>query len=254
MDEDIVSTLWKHKDDYWKRIIPLRYSIRELEKKYKYGSDIEAYRELLEKQAEIVNVVWEYIRKEEDLGFRLYLVEALKKFPYMYDQAYLDELSGLFASYENDYAPLNRFRQYLEDASRYVHGTLLRDAKVFMPNGEDASLLSQLNKNGYTVLDFWASYCGPCRASFPHLRKLYDKYNGEVKFIGLSSDYEQERWLKALKEEKLPWPQFFRDKELRLSLNVRYIPVYLLIDKNGRIVFWANTSGDLELQLEKLFN
>ncbi len=85
----------------------------------------------------------------------LHLVEQLKKEAFTYDQAYLDELGELFISYQDTCAGLQQFRQYLQQARAYVQGKALQEGEIITPDGEKTSLLSQLKKDRYTVIDFW---------------------------------------------------------------------------------------------------
>ena len=197
-----------------------------------------------------------FIRQNQNLAVNLYLVEQLKKEPFTYDQAYLDVLAGLFASYQDTCATLKEFRQYLRDAQAFVQGKALENGEMTTPAGKTVSLLAQLKKEGYTVIDFWASWCGPCRASFPHLREMYRLYGEKIGFISLSVDKDEKEWQKALGEEKLPWPQFLAAKELVKNVgslyNITSIPTFLLIDPNGKIIFSGHSNGELETELAKL--
>ena len=106
----------------------------------------------------------------------------------------------------------------MHDATRFVKETPLQDGEISDVEGNGVSLLAQLNSNGYTLIDFWASWCGPCRASFPHLREMYRSYGNKVKFVSISIDQKKEDWLKAMEEEKLHWSQFWGSPEFSKKL------------------------------------
>ncbi|UYQ91726.1 AhpC/TSA family protein [Chitinophaga horti] len=114
-----------------------------------------------------------------------------------------------------------------------------------------------LNYHDYLLLDFWASWCGPCRANNPELKQLYAKYKGpRFEIAGVSLDNNLQLWKKALLEEGTTWPnmsdlQGFSNKSA-LEFNIQAIPAYLLLDKQGRLVFRTNKMTELKAKLEEL--
>ena len=241
---------------YQRQTIPQRHAIREAEQRYMESGDVADYREAQAAQEELASQSLAFIRENDDLHVNLHVAEALKRSPFTYDQAYLDELAGLFASSRDTCAPLREFRAYLEKAAAFTQGKPLEEGTVLDPKGKDLPLLAQLNREGYTLIDFWASWCGPCRASFPHLREMHKRFGDRVKFVSLSVDSKEADWRQAMDEERLPWPQFLASPELSKAIGDLYditaIPTFLLVDAEGRIVFSGHNSGDLELRLEKL--
>lgn len=241
---------------YQQQTIPLRYRINSLNKIYREKGNIEDFKTLSSERTKLEDITKDFIHQHQNLAVNLYLVEQLKKEPFTYDQAYLNKLAGLFAAYQDSCATLKEFRQYLRDAKVFVQGKTLENGEMTTPTGKTVSLLAQLKKEGYTVIDFWASWCGPCRASFPHLREMYRLYGEKIGFISLSVDKDEKEWQKALGEEKLPWPQFLAAKELVKNVgslyNITSIPTFLLIDPNGKIIFSGHSSGELETELAKL--
>ena len=241
---------------YQQQTIPLRYEIRTREQAYMDSENFADYkaaaaaRELLEVQNR------DFIRANGNLYVNLYLAEQLKRAPFTYDRAYLNGLAALFAEVQDTCAPLRQFRDYLQGAAAFAQGKPLEDGTVLTPESKEQSLLSQLNPESYTFIDFWASWCGPCRASFPHLREMYKQYGERVRFLSISLDSKEADWLKAMDEEQLPWAQFLASPELSKAIGTLYditaIPTFLLINPQGAIVFSGHDSGALELQLEVL--
>ena len=241
---------------YQQQTIPHRYNINFYKDAYQERGNMADYKTLLDNRQKLETIVRSFIQENNNLYVNLFLAESLKRSPFTYDQAYLDELESLFASVQDTCAPLRQFRQYLQDARTFVQGKALEDGEITDPKGKPLSLTAQLNPEGYTFIDFWASWCGPCRASFPHLRKMHEQYGKQVKFISISVDQKEAEWQQAMKEEQLPWGQYLSGKALSKAIGKLYdinsIPTFLLIDPQGNIVFSGHSSGDLETELEKL--
>ena len=109
------------------------------------------------------------------------------------------------------------------------------------PDGKPVKFSDIYSKNKLTMVDFWASWCGPCRAFNPELVKIYKKFHKKgFEIIGVSHDSDHEKWVKGIKDDKLDWPQVsdlkYWDNEVGKMYYVRYIPQNIFVDQNGVIV------------------
>jgi thiol-disulfide isomerase/thioredoxin len=89
------------------------------------------------------------------------------------------------------------------------------------------------------VLDFWATWCGPCRESVPELRNLYKRYSNQpFVLIGISSDHDAQAWRSYIADERMVWPQY-RDENGKImrAFNVRAFPTYVIIDHEGIVQY-----------------
>ncbi|MFP4028115.1 MAG: redoxin domain-containing protein [Candidatus Brocadiia bacterium] len=108
------------------------------------------------------------------------------------------------------------------------------------------------------LLDFWATWCGPCRREIPNLKKVYKKYHRKgLLVLGVSLDRDEDELEDFIKKNKMPWPQVLlegKTKEKMLGrYNVRGIPNMILIDGNGIIRGRGLRGQALETAIEKLF-
>ncbi len=95
-------------------------------------------------------------------------------------------------------------------------------------------------KGKFILIDFWASWCAPCRAANPHLIKVFNKFkNKNFTIVGISIDKNKKRWLNAIEEDQLPWTNLSNLKgwdEVSKQYGVKSVPQNFLIDPNGIII------------------
>lgn len=113
-------------------------------------------------------------------------------------------------------------------------------------------------KGQYVLVDFWASWCGPCRGENPNVLKAYDKYKDKnFTVIGVSLDNKSEKWKKAIKDDNMPWTQLSDLKGWKNEVSTYYgiqgIPSNFLVDPQGKIIA-KNLRGEaLNQKLAELF-
>lgn len=134
-------------------------------------------------------------------------------------------------------------------------GTAAPALNVKNDKGKQLTLKDLSKGKKYVLIDFWASWCKPCRAEIPNVKALYAKYKKQgFEVISVSIDKKEADWRKALKEEQLAWPNF-RDADGSLSKlwEVKFVPTMYLLDADGKIVA-ENARGDvLAAKLAELF-
>ncbi|SMD13397.1 TlpA disulfide reductase family protein [Pedobacter nyackensis] len=109
-------------------------------------------------------------------------------------------------------------------------------------------------KGKYVLLDFWASWCGPCRKENPTVVKAYDSYKAKgFTVLGVSLDANEAAWRKAVQEDGMPWVQVLNDKKIGAErlYEVKGIPANFLIDPQGKIIATHLRGAALEQALEK---
>lgn len=125
-------------------------------------------------------------------------------------------------------------------------------------DGKTVKVSSYVTKNRYTLIDFWASWCGPCRAEMPNVVRAYTLYHPKgFEVVGVSLDNNAKAWENAVYQLKMPWPQMSDlkgwDSEGAKLYNVKAIPANVLIDKQGYIVAKDLRGEELQNKLKELF-
>jgi thiol-disulfide isomerase/thioredoxin len=108
-------------------------------------------------------------------------------------------------------------------------------------------------------IDFWASWCGPCRKESPNLVKAYARFKDKnFEIVSFSLDRDPAAWKAAAKEDGYTWPQVSDLKEFQSAIARSYmvvaVPTCFLLDPDGKIVATGLRGDALEKQLEKIFN
>lgn len=118
-------------------------------------------------------------------------------------------------------------------------GSIAPDFSAPNPEGKSISLKQSLGKA--TIIDFWASWCNPCRAENPIVVDLYNEFHDKgLNIIGVSLDKDAAKWKEAIAKDKLTWNQIsnlkFWDEPIAATYGVKSIPATFLLDANGKIV------------------
>jgi peroxiredoxin len=135
-------------------------------------------------------------------------------------------------------------------------GTPAPDFAANTPEGTSLSLQSLKGK--YVLLDFWASWCGPCRKENPNVVKAFDQFKNEnFEIIGVSLDTDKEKWNQAIQDDKLTWKHVSELKgwgsSIARNYNVESIPQNFLIDPQGNIIAKDLKGDNLIAKLNAIF-
>jgi peroxiredoxin len=149
------------------------------------------------------------------------------------------------------------FYQFLLDRKNLIAGAKAPDFIQKDTAGHPVGFSSFRGK--YVLIDFWASWCGPCRADNPNLVKIFNDFKGKnFTILGVSLDKAQGKlaWLKAIKDDGLSWTQVSDlkhwDNEVAKLYGVSSVPQSFLIGPDGVIIAKGLTSGELRKKLEEI--
>jgi peroxiredoxin len=125
------------------------------------------------------------------------------------------------------------------------------------PNPNDVAVSLNTSLGKLTVLDFWASWCGPCRVDSPNLVKVYNTYKDKgLAIVGISLDQQKESWKKAIDNDQLDWTHVSYlkrwDDPIAAIYGVRSIPQLFLLDENGVVIAKERHATDFIPVLEKI--
>lgn len=133
------------------------------------------------------------------------------------------------------------------------------DMLAFTQNDQHGNPVSFADFKGkFVLVDFWASWCGPCRAENPNVLKAYNTYKDKnFTVLGISLDDNAEKWNKAIKDDAMPWTQVSSlkgfDNEVSTYYGIRGIPSTLLVDPTGKIIAKDLRGEFLQQKLAEIF-
>ena len=190
-----------------------------------------------------------------DRNSAVVLLSSLRSKPADHDQL----LASLEKNHPN-YAPIVKYKKERAEAAaaaaKLEPGKKAPDFSFPTPDGKK-NLGPKDFKGKYLLIDFWASWCGPCRKAIPHLKDVYEKYgNKGLEIFSVSVDKDDKAWKKAMAEENMPWPQVCAPnsgKEIMQEYQFRGIPHLVLLDKSGKIIVRNVTPDKVDEELSKLF-
>jgi peroxiredoxin len=172
----------------------------------------------------------------------------------------LDEARKIYAGLDESLKKTKKAAEVLERIANLSKVQIGQPALEFTQHDISKKPVSLSAYRGkYVLLEFWASWCGPCRMENPNLRKEYLAYKDKgFDILGVSLDDDGDKWKKALIKDALPWTQVSDLKGWRNSAAVQYgvraIPANFLIDPQGKIVARDLRGEKLQQKLAELFN
>jgi thiol-disulfide isomerase/thioredoxin len=201
------------------------------------------------------NYLKDFIAKHSTSFAALAAIQQLTPDEFIDTYIKLDE--ALFAKYPTS-SYIKTFHESVASQKKLAVGTPAPEIEMNNVFGKPLALSSLRGK--VVLVDFWASWCGPCRAENPNVVKAYKTYKAKgFEVFSVSLDRDEDKWKAAIQKDGLAWPNHVCDfKEWQSPVvklyNFNGIPSNVLIDKNGNILAKNLRGEDLEKKLAEIFN
>lgn len=213
-------------------------------------------KEMEEIQEKMMKVTIDGIKKNIANAVGIHLLK--QNFIYMDVDDLEPLMSQIPANYAND-AGIVRLKDNVARLRTTAVGQKFTDFNMITPEGLSVKLSDYVGKGQVVLVDFWASWCGPCRREIPHILDLYER-NKKAGFVvvGVSLDHTLEDWQKGIERLGITWPQmsdlkFWNSEGARLYA-VSSIPHTVLIDGEGTIIARGLDGKDLDEAVAKALN
>lgn len=170
--------------------------------------------------------------------------------------SYLDAVLGRFSGAATS-SPYYKELLATSFALKYRQpGSLVPDFTLLQRDGSPFHLSS--TRGSYTLIDFWASWCTPCRKVIPAWKEVYARYKDRgFTIVSLSTDRERKDWVRALDKEQMPWVQVLDNQEEGTSVSgmfgIELLPFYLLLDKEGKVLVATQEEEVVRKKIGDLF-
>lgn len=181
----------------------------------------------------------EYIRLNPNAPITAALIAQYAYKPFSYD---LEVFEKQYASLANnpDTMHVNFIQRNLDYFRSHANGASYTNFTAEAKDGKSVDLASLMKPGKMMLIDFWASWCGPCRSAIPKVKQMAKDYAGKLEVVSCSVDEKKEAWLKAEKEEAMPWTQLFlplsKLKDAAMAYSISSIPRLVLISADGKVL------------------
>lgn len=212
-------------------------------------------REMNDAQKEITRIQWDFIKANPKSPVSVDVAQNMV-YTAKFSKADMDNLLQAIDPSLRETPGYKQLKESLESIAPIALGEKYKDLELVDENGKTVQLSDYVKPGQYNMVEFWASWCGPCRGEIPHLRHVYDAYGkGKDAFnmISVSIDDKEKDWKQALKEENMKWTQLCdlkgQEGEVINKYKIQGVPFCLILDKEGRIIDHGVRGSELDIVL-----
>lgn len=232
------------------------YASKESEGKLTPEIQDQLYTQFMEFGKEIGSEHFEYLKKIINTPAGETFLSAWGANNY-FDETQLHDLLALVKPEAKSNPVIMSLEEKNQTAMVTAVGSSYTDVKGNTFDGKMIALSDYIGKNEVVLIDFWASWCGPCIQEMPNVVAAYSKYKGKgFEIVGISLDEKKEAWTGAISRMKMTWPQMSDLKgwssELSAPYKINSIPMTLLVDKNGKIIAKNLRGKELDKKLAEI--
>ena len=195
-----------------------------------------------------------YIQEHPDAPVSAALVSQYAYKPFEYS---LDVFEKQYAALANnpDTAHVNFIKRNIDYFRTHATGASYTNFVAEDKQGKNVELSSLMKPGKLTLIDFWASWCGPCRAAIPKVKKMAAEYADKLVVVSCSVDEKKEAWLRAEKAEAMPWAQLFlpmsKLQKAAVAYSITTIPRLALIGADGKVICITHSPEIIKEQIIK---
>ena len=176
------------------------------------------------------------------------------------EQADADLLEQLIAKMPENFRqrrPIVKLQSILNNRINTDEGQVMPDFTLLTPDSTEMTVMSEVRQHKYTIIDFWASWCNPCRAEMPAMRQLYTDFKEKgLGIVGISLDNKLKDWQQAISDLKMEWTQLSDlkvwDAAAVRAFRISSIPYMVVVDSVGTILKKGLRGDDLRLFITEL--
>lgn len=201
------------------------------------------------------DVIEDVLKTSDDLTYKAVLLQAYNKLvaPHLYLIAVNEVMAG-FGESHHLYKSLINNKKVIEQSMKINVGNPLIDFVAEDMDGKEVHL-SDIANGKYVLLDFWASWCGPCKKEIPNLKKLYERFNKKgFEVFMVSVDAKKERWVRAAEQLELSWISTLDVNQAKELYVISKVPTNFLLGPDGLIIGIDLHGKELEDKLSGLLD